>query len=289
MAQATETSSIVIRDIETVSAIREVESLEKEVWGCDDRDIVPLTALIAIREVGGILIGAFDGPTLVGFAFGFVGREEGEIVHHSHMLAVKPTHRSHNLGYRLKLAQREHALEQGIKRMTWTFDPLQSLNAHFNFGKLGVLSDRYKVDFYGEVTSSPLHQLGTDRLWVSWLLDTPRVRERVEQNLAPHYDSDGETLIRCSDTNQPLRVAKVAEIVENAGTATIEIPDDINSIERADPNLARQWRDETRHTFSEALSAGFVVKDFFRQNGDGRTVGVYVLEEGKLDDFSGST
>src|SRR5436853_2757225 len=96
------------------------------------------------------------------------------------MLSVKSAYRNFNLGYKLKLAQRERVLAQGIDRITWTFDPLQSLNAYFNFRKLGVIADAYKINFYGEATSSFLHQIGTDRLWVTWLLDSERVRERLE-------------------------------------------------------------------------------------------------------------
>jgi len=281
MSRATETANIIIRDIESIQEMRVVEALEKEVWGCDDRDIVPLTMLVAARESGGILIGAFEGPSLIGFAFGFVGREDGAIVHHSHMLAVRSSYRRHNLGYRLKMAQRDRALEQGIKRMTWTFDPLQSMNAHFNFGKLGVLADKYKIDFYGETTSSPLHQTGTDRLWVTWLLDSARVENRVQQNSPPEFtDTYQNILIRCTDGNAP---ETVASIPETGGAVAIEIPDDINSI---DPNRARLWREETRRIFSEALAAGFIVIDFVRRDRDGRLVGTYLLAHGSLELFS---
>jgi predicted GNAT superfamily acetyltransferase len=284
MPAATETSNIVIRDIESIVEMRVVESFEKEIWGCDDRDIVPLTMLAAARESGGILIGAYDGRSLVGFAFGFVGLEDGETVHHSHMLAVNSSHRSHNLGYRLKLAQRERTLKQGIKRMTWTFDPLQAMNAHFNFAKLGVLADKYKVNFYGETTSSPLHQTGTDRLWVSWLLDSPRVKERIDQNSPLDLKSIAKTtLVRCTDTSTPERVATVSDSV---GIASIAIPHDIGSIERSDPDLARQWRKETRGAFSEALAAGFVVAEFVRRSLEDGGVGVYVLTRGSLQDLS---
>jgi predicted GNAT superfamily acetyltransferase len=98
------------------------------------------------------------------------------------MLAVKPAYRNHKLGFKLKLAQRERVLAQGVKRITWTFDPLQSLNAHLNFGKLGVISDTYKINFYGETTSSLLHQIGTDRLWVTWLIESKRARERFKSD-----------------------------------------------------------------------------------------------------------
>ena len=181
MSSATEIPSIIIRDIEQISEMREIEALQKEVWGSDDRDIVPLTIFAATREVGAILIGAFDGASLIGFAYSFVGREDGRMVHHSHMLAVRPIYRNFNLGYRLKLAQRDRALAQGITQMTWTFDPLQSLNAHFNFAKLGVVADAYKINFYGEATSSFLHQIGTDRLWVTWSLDSQRSASECEQ------------------------------------------------------------------------------------------------------------
>ena len=169
VSSETEKPPIIIRDIEMISEMREVESLQKEVWACDDRDLVPLTMLAASKEVGAILVGAFDGSSLVGFAYSFVGFENGVSVQHSHILAVRPSHRNFKLGYKLKLAQRERALGQGITKMTWTFDPLQSLNAHFNFSKVGVLADEYKINFYGEETSSFLHQIGTgtDRLWVS--------------------------------------------------------------------------------------------------------------------------
>ncbi|PYS40368.1 MAG: hypothetical protein DMF71_13430 [Acidobacteria bacterium] len=175
-----EPPTIVIRDIEHLSEMSEVETLQKDVWGSDDLDVVPLTMLVATREVGAVLVGAYDGASLVGFVYGFPGYENGRLVHHSHMLAVKSAYRNFNLGYKLKLAQRERVLAQGINRITWTFDPLQSLNAYFNFGKLGVLADTYKINFYGEATSSFLHQIGTDRLWVTWSLDSPRVRERLQ-------------------------------------------------------------------------------------------------------------
>jgi len=57
----------------------------------------------------------------------------------------------------------------------WTFDPLQTKNAYFNFCRLGVIARRYLLDLYG-ATSSPLHAgLPTDRLLVEWHVASPRV------------------------------------------------------------------------------------------------------------------
>lgn len=164
---------------------------------------------------------------LVGFAFGFLGREHGQMTIHSHMLAVLDGYRHLELGTRLKQAQRERALAMGVHEMTWTFDPLQSRNAHFNFAKLGVLAETYKVDFYGPETSSVLHRNGTDRLWVRWMLDSRRVRDRIAGKSGRTETMDAlrllAPLVRFDGKGKPVR----AELGEALGRERvgIEIPE----------------------------------------------------------------
>ncbi len=282
MSTATEKPSVIIRDIELISEIRQVELLQKEVWACDDRDVVPLTLLVATREMDAILIGAFDGLSLVGFAYSFVGRENQRMVHHSHMLGVSPAYRNLSLGYQLKLAQRERALAQGVTRMTWTFDPLQSLNAHFNFSKLGVVADNYKINFYGETTSSFLHGNGTDRLWVTWPLDSARVRERLEskgQSGANRERDRIPCLVQVGPGNEPQRLQ--SSRVTNQKYTSIEIPTDINALQRESPELGVRWREATRWAFREAIASGYLVEDFWGATRNDQAVGVYLLSEGK--------
>ncbi len=285
---AIEAPTTVIRDIGLLSEMREVETLQKEVWGCDDRDVVPLTVFIAMREVGAVLIGAYDGPSLVGFVFGFPGYENGQIVHHSHMLAVKRLYRNLNLGYRLKLAQRERVLGQGGKRITWTFDPLQSLNAYFNFGKLGVLADRYKINFYGEATSSFLHQIGTDRLWVTWPLDSQRVSERLQTEVSRKVSSfETEhlpSLVQVGTNDTPQR--NESPDVIGRERLFIEIPDDLIALQDRSPEWAFTWREALRWAFIQALDNGYLVEEFKRGNRGDRSIGIYLLSyQKKIEDF----
>nr|MBA3513295.1 GNAT family N-acetyltransferase [Pyrinomonadaceae bacterium] len=142
----TDASVIYIREITEISELRAVEDLQKEVWGCNDREILPTLTLVPLLEIGGILLGAFARVEMVGYVLGLPGLDGGRPILHSDMLAVKAEYRSHGLGYKLKLLQREQALAKGIDRITWTFDPLQSRNAYLNFAKLGVKADRYKVN-----------------------------------------------------------------------------------------------------------------------------------------------
>ena len=211
-----------IRDIETLDEMHAAEELQREAWGIEDLDVVPATQFVAARAAGGQLIGAFDGKTLAGFVYGIVGLDRGRMIHHSHLLAVKPSYRNHHIGYQLKLAQRDRVLAQGIEEINWTFDPLQSLNAHLNFHKLGVFSDSYKVDFYGPETAENLRGVGTDRLWVRWMLNGKRMRFGDEH-------------------------------------VFIVIPRDINSLT---PQQQALWRKTTRNEFTKAMADGFIVEDF---------------------------
>ena len=271
---AAESASIVIREIEGAIEIRAVEDLQREVWGLPDLDVVPTTQLVAAQAAGGVLIGAFDVDALAGFVYGFVGCENGHMTHHSHMLAVKPPYQDHSLGYRLKCAQRDFVLSQGITEMSWTFDPLQSLNAYFNFGRLGVVSDRYLADFYGTDATSFLHQNGTDRLWVRWPLASRHVAERLENSVSEPENKVAKTLIELGENNAPL--VHDLEVKDSIVDVSIEIPTDIRSIEQQDPRTAEAWRAATRIAFTEAFSAGYVATEFVR----GDLAGRYVLSRG---------
>lgn len=281
--------SIAIRDLDSIEDLKQLQAIEKQVWGMGDEDALALTLAIALKAAGSIFIGAFEKEKMVGFAFGFLGREHGQIAIHSHMLAVLETHRHLDLGSQLKQAQRERAIAMGIHEMTWTFDPLQSRNAHFNFSKLGVVSDLYKVDFYGPETSSMLHRNSTDRLWVRWILNSRRVRDRLAgkstNTRAEALDAMKllAPLVRFDPSGRPGR----ADLAESLGRqrVSIEIPGDILEVERADMGLAREWRDATRWAFREAVKAGFVVAEFCRSIRGQQGPGAYLLQQAKVSEL----
>src|ERR1700681_749901 len=285
---------IAIRDLKSIDDLSQLKAVEKEVWGMTDEDTLPLTLAIACKAAGNIFVGAFDKEKnkekdkLVGFAFGFLGREHGQTTIHSHMLAVLDSYGHLDLGSRLKQAQRERAMAMGVHEMTWTYDPLQSRNAHFNFAKLGVVSDTYKVDFYGPETSSILHQNGTDRLWVRWILNSRRVRDRLAGKNHRVETLDAlkllAPLVRFDPTNgKPAR----ANLAESLGRqrVSIEIPGDILEVERGDMALAREWRDATRWAFRESVKAGFVVTEFCRSIRGQQGPGAYLLQRGTVSEF----
>ena len=293
MMSRTAAPQITIRDIKSIDDLSQLKAVEKEVWGMSDDDTLPLTLAIACKAAGNIFVGAFDKnkdnnqDKLVGFAFGFLGREHGLTIIHSHMLAVLDDYRHLELGLRLKQAQRERAMAMGVREMTWTFDPLQSRNAHFNFSKLGVVSDTYKTDFYGPETSSVLHRNGTDRLWVRWMLNSRRVKDRLAGKNARSETLDAmkllAPLVRFDPSGKPGR-ADLAESLARQ-RVSIEIPGDILEVERSDMALAREWRDATRWAFRESVKAGFFVGEFCRSIRGQQGPGAYLLQRGTVNEF----
>ena len=200
---------------------------------------------------------------------------------------MRGPYRDLDLGSRLKQAQRERALALRVQQITWTFDPLQSKNAHLNFAKLGVVSDRYKPDFYGPETSSTLHRNGTDRLWVTWPVNSRRVQARLQGkgNRSEMLDalSTLTPLIAFNGNGRPARSHLDAALLRQR--IAVEIPTEIAAIENRDPALAREWRLSTRWAVTEALKAGFFVAEFCRTVRGQQGPGVYLLEKGIVNEY----
>lgn len=174
---------IVVRKCAGMEEYERCVELEREIWGERDLEVEPATLFVVASETGGQTLGAFDGERLVGYTLAVAGYLEGRVLLHSHMTGVLREYRDRGVGRALKVFQREEALGRGIRLIIWTFDPLETRNAHFNLNRLGAICRKYAPNLYG-VTSSPLHWgLPTDRLWVEWHLDSKRVVAAVNDLL----------------------------------------------------------------------------------------------------------
>ena len=101
-----------IRPITSLEDIRQVEALQRQVWGfATDTELVPLHMLKATAESGGLLWGAFSPRgDLLGFVMGLLAWQDGRLSHYSHMLGVLPAAQGAGVGFRLKCAQRQAVL-----------------------------------------------------------------------------------------------------------------------------------------------------------------------------------
>jgi predicted GNAT superfamily acetyltransferase len=174
--EAVSAYSAVLRNCTTLEDFRACVTLQKEVWGFSDAELVPLRIFSLAPRIGGQVVGAWNGKTLIGYAMAIPGNRNGHPYLHSHMVAVKEGYRNIGLGRRLKLFQRDDAVAHGYDLMEWTFDPLEIKNAYFNLERLGAIARRYNVNQYG-ITESPLQgSLPTDRLVAEWWMTSRRVK-----------------------------------------------------------------------------------------------------------------
>lgn len=272
-----------IRPLTSIADYHACEELQRRVWLISDNvDVVPLHMLKPIHEQGGLLLGAFDGDDLVGFLFGYVGRtERGRYKHCSHMMGIAPGHQSRGIGYRLKLAQRDWALEQGYDLVTWTYDPLQSRNACLNIHKLGGVCRAYVPDYYGPMADGLNAGLPSDRFEVEWWIASEAVRRRLAA-----AGEDGEGLAgpgSVERVNEPvhteagllapgeLRLDCRAEVLR------VEVPADYGAIKSADPDLALAWRLAMRRVFVGYFAQGYTVVEFESRRAEGERRSTYVL------------
>lgn len=242
--------------------------LQNRVWGADFRDVVSPVLMMVIEENGGLVAGAFGEDRLLGFVFGFTGRQNGTCYHWSHMLAVDPSARGRGLGRRLKLYQREAMLADGIDTVYWTFDPLVARNAHLNLNRLGASIARYVSDKYGSGTGSRLHAaLGTDRFVVRWDLDSERVEQALSEGAAPGWPDDAAVAVEAvdGDPGRPSRRSPFSD----ARHVTVEIPRDVQAVKRKSPEAAACWRRATAAALRHYLAADYTVDGLIR-TGDAR-------------------
>ncbi len=271
MTEAVDATACEIRPVATTAEYRACEGLQLRAWGfASERDVVPLTQLLAAHKAGGLVLGAFaPGGRLVGFVYGFLGRDEDGWFHHSHMTAVDPAWQGCGLGARLKWAQRERVLAQGIERIAWTYDPLESRNACFNFDKLGVVARTYWPDLYGETTSRLHRGMPTDRLRAEWFLASARVcaraagrRSALARRLREQPDAFPTALRAAAGARAP-RPERL-EVDPGAATLLCEIPGEIQEVKRLDAEAALAWRLETRALLQGALARGYHVRECVR-------------------------
>lgn len=244
---------IFIEPVKDIEGFRECERLQKEVWGCEDIAVVPDHAMLVMVKAGGLVLGAFaeEGGKreMVGFVLSLFGRtEEGRLYHYSYMAAVKEGLRDRGVGYKLKLAQREHVLTQGIDLIKWTFDPLESRNAHFNLNKLGGVATRYFENYYGFLRDKLNLNLPTDRFLCEWHLTSPRVERCLEKG----FQGYPEDLVRDIPIVNEVHGLEPGplDLGLREEKLLLEIPADFSAVKRESAELALRWR----HAVREALN-----------------------------------
>jgi predicted GNAT superfamily acetyltransferase len=274
------------RDLTTLEEFSNVVELERTIWGPGYVDVVPVPIFAITVKRGGILAGAFSSSRMIGFVYSIAGIRRGKPTQWSHMLGVLPEFRNDGIGHQLKLLQRERALSMGLDLIEWTYDPMQALNAHLNFTKLGVVVEEYEINVYG-TSNSPLHAGNpTDRFVAEWKIAEPHVAGR----LARH---PGELRVRTHELSDVAAVNVVAaggsrawpscddvRLGLDARRLAVQIPMGFTEMLIEAPALALEWRLATREIFTTYFARGYQAVDFILDRRGSR--GTYLLARAEL-------
>jgi len=262
-----------IVELTEIEDLRKLEDLFADVWGRPGEPTLTSDVLKALAHSGNYVCGAYAGARLVGGLVGWFGGVPPHELHlHSHILGVVAGSEAHGLGFELKQHQRRWCLEREVKVIEWTTDPLVRRNAYFNLTKLGAEAHRYLVNVYGEMTDGINAGEESDRLLITWRLDSQSAEAAAAgRGAEPKLDQ-----LRHHGAEAGLVVGPGGEPVASTSSARVllcQVPDDIVSLRRSDPELARGWRVALRKAFTEAIDAGYEVSGATRS-------GWYVLEIG---------
>ncbi|MEN2983003.1 MAG: GNAT family N-acetyltransferase [Thermus sp.] len=245
-----------VRELRGPEEMEWVVDLQREVWGREERDLVPRGLLIAVQDQGGLVAGAFAEGRPVGFVFGFPTRDP--TLQHSHMLGVLEAYRGTGAALLLKRFQRDWCLARGIRKVVWTFDPLRGANANFNLRKLGATARTYLPDHYGPMTGINAGA-PSDRLLAEWDLLAERVYARL---YAPPPPPEVLSLPQANRVEGEAPVE--ARLDLKAPRLLFQIPEDWGRILREDPALALRWREHSRLVLGHYFAQGYRAVDFAR-------------------------
>jgi predicted GNAT superfamily acetyltransferase len=282
-----------IRLLHNLDEMHEAVELQKTYWGTSLESVVPAHMLFSLATAGGHVFAAFDGAKMVAVLIGFLGTDIQEqsrpamanlrIV--SKRMIVLPEYRGQGVGYKLKKRQREFAMRQGIRLVTWTFDPMLATNAHLNIRKLGAISTSYLENYYGTSNEGGLSRTGTsDRLLVEWWVTNRRVEERFNGsrgliNLKQYLEADTPIANASSVNSAGLVVPSQTVVTPEGSLALVEIPTTYDALIRDNLPLAIQWQTHIRSVMKGFFTYGYTVTDFVRSTYEDRERAFYLFSQ----------
>lgn len=262
-------NQITIAALSDISHLIELENMQRDVWGPGDLEIIPVSHLRAVLVAGGMILGAFSGDQLLGFAYGFPAFAHEPYTNgfgiHSHMVAVRKDTRGRGIGQALKQAQKQWCVDRGMSWMSWTFDPLQKQNANLNLHHLGAVAHEYFPNFYGLLPGELGGNQESDRLLAVWHLGQDGTKY---QRQARNASAITPVLIAAEQLDG-LQAPPVLQEFSDHAAVSIAVPDALTELLTHAPQVANQWRKAMRTAFTTYFGRGYVAADF--------TDGAYIL------------
>lgn len=255
-------------------------------------------ALVTLAHNGGLVLGAFAGDgQLAAVSISFLGTETRDprrpAMANLKMVAAywgaHPGVSWHDASYDLFVRQRDFAVQQGIRLITWTLDPLDSEQVYLSVRSLGAVTNRYIANYYGSNGA-----VNKDRLIMEWWTTNRRVEERLNGSRGPlslrAYLGANTPIVNPtkSENGWAAPLAPTSGVSISGTMALLEISDNWRAMVAAAPDLAQDWREHLRVLAGRIFAEGYMVTDFLCEPHEGRQRCFYVLSRGSTTTFSAS-
>ncbi|RRN70236.1 GNAT family N-acetyltransferase [Peribacillus simplex] len=272
----TKIQEIIIRSLHRIEELEDVRKLESNIWG--DTDSIPSHQTITAVKNGGLVLGAYCEDQLIGFQYSFPGFNGKSAYLCSHILGIDEQFRNKGIGEKLKLAQREEAIKLGYSLITWTYDPLESINGYLNIGKLGGVCSTYFANCYGEMEDLLNSGIPSDRFLVEWHIGKKETTDSRGRGIALDLVMEN-SLIQWDTIEKGLPVPSFTLGLPEpeCDTAFVAIPKDFRIIRATNIQAANEWRMKSRHVFTDLFQQGWQITDFIKNATTEIPIQFYVL------------
>lgn len=253
-------SSIDVRVITDPDEVGRIIPVIESAWGSDSVGTLIKDTVSAMRYHGGVVIGAYEGDRMVGMHFSFPGYRKGKVYLYSHMTGVVSDLKYSGIGKMIKMKQREWAIENGYDLIAWTYDPIMSLNANFNIGKLGVIARSYLDNFYGQMNDSINRGFPTDRVVAEWWINKERPEVEGAYDILNPFSTEYDADLTYDSFERGERIG-------------LKIPRDFVEMKKKDRELALKWRHFLRTALHDLFKQDYTIVGF------DSNVNAYVLQQ----------
>lgn len=260
MGHSLQKEKIVIRDLHSIEELELVRRLETIIWS--EYESTPIHQTLTAIKNGGLMLGAFLNDELIGFQYSFPGFNGIKAYLCSHILGIHPQFRKLGIGEKLKLQQKEDSLKRGYDLITWTYDPLETVNGYLNLHKLGARCSIYVENCYGEMQDELNEGIPSDRFTVEWRIKDEAIERpiRYEDLLRDH------AVIKTSKDDEGYLFPLETDLTRDSETKFlfVPVPSDIQKLKNSSAELALSWRMSTRRVFTHYFNKGWTAIDLFK-------------------------
>lgn len=263
MSNVQKKENVSIRALESLDELDDVRRLETIIWS--EFESTPVHQTLTVIKNGGIVLGAYLNDELIGFQYSFPGFNGEKTYLCSHILGIHPQFRKLGIGEKLKRQQKEESLKKGYDLITWTYDPMETVNGYLNLHKLGARCSTYVENCYGEMQDELNQGMPSDRFTVEWWIKEEALERPSQYEIEELTDRDS-LLIKVNNDSNGYLVPLETDLSKDTelGFLFVPVPSDMQMLKKYSSDLALSWRMSTREVFTHYFQRGWTAVDLVR-------------------------